>query len=303
MIVLPTKSEDSVMKLLWKAALVLLAGGASLIGCSSRATTTPPAGAASAPGYHPGKFVWHDLVTRHPASARRFYGELLGWEFRDTTRNGKPYAVARVGGAPVAGIVLHSEPTDKPAAWLSYMSVPDVDEAVDRVSAAGGKTLYAAADLLDVARVAVVSDPQGAALGLVRVTGGDPADGPSPRPGHIFWMEYLAEDAPAAVSFYETLSGYESTVKETEGGAEYYVLRRDGRSRAGLFQIPADSDENVDPNWLPYVRVDDPAALAGRVASLGGRVLLAPEAGIRGGTLAIVADPTGGALALQKWPL
>ena len=112
------------MKLLWKAALALLAGGALFVACSSRAATTPPAGAASAPGYHPGKFVWHDLVTRDPASARRFYGALLGWEFQDTTRNGKPYAVARVDGRPVAGIVLYSDPSDEPAVSTCRDSKP-----------------------------------------------------------------------------------------------------------------------------------------------------------------------------------
>jgi predicted enzyme related to lactoylglutathione lyase len=59
----------------------------------------------------------------------------------------------------------------------------------------------------------------------------------------------------------------------------------------------------VEPNWLPYVRVEDPAAMAARVASLGGRVLIPPSSGIRGGTLAVILDPTGGAMALQKWPL
>jgi len=291
------------MKLLLKVALALLAGSALVVACSSRAATTAPAGAARAPGYHPGKFVWHDLVTRDPASARRFYGALLGWEFQDTTRSGRPYAVARVGGEPVAGIVVHPDPSDEPALWLSYLSVPNVDQAVEQVSAAGGKTLYPPTDLPGAARVAVVADPQGAALGLARLTDGDPTDGPAPERGHIFWMEYMAADAPAAVEFYEGLSGYESTVQEAKAGIEYHVLRRDGRSRAGLFQIPKDADENVDPNWLPYVLVDDPAALAGRVESLGGQVILAPNASIRGGTLAIVADPTGGALALQKWPL
>ena len=110
------------MKVLWKAALSLLACGALVAACSSRATTTaPPAGSASAPGYHPGKFVWHDLVTRDPASCRRFYGALLGWEFQDTKRSGRPYAVARLNGTPVAGIVVHPEPGDDPALWLSYL--------------------------------------------------------------------------------------------------------------------------------------------------------------------------------------
>jgi predicted enzyme related to lactoylglutathione lyase len=50
--------------------------------------TTPPAGAASASVHHPGKFIWQEMVTRDPAACRRFYGALLGWEFRDTTRLG-----------------------------------------------------------------------------------------------------------------------------------------------------------------------------------------------------------------------
>lgn len=289
-------------KLLWQAALGILAGSALLVACSSRSATAPPAGASAAPGHRPGKFVWHDLVTRDPVAARRFYGPLLGWEFQDTTRNGRPYAVARLGGEPVAGIVRHPEETDEPALWLSYLSVPDVDQAVEAAVAAGGRTLYQPSDLADVARVAVVTDPQGAALGLVRLRGGDPADR-APSPGRFFWMEYLADDASAALGFYEELSGYESELQGHRDGIEYHILKRGGRTRAGLFQIPKDADASVDPNWLPYVVVDDPAALAIRAESLGGSVILAPTSNVRNGTLAIVADPTGGALALQKWPL
>jgi predicted enzyme related to lactoylglutathione lyase len=39
------------------------------------------------------------------------------------------------------------------------------------------------------------------------------------------------------------------------------------------------------------------------VVSLGGKVVLAPRPDIRNGTLAVVADPSGAVLALQKWPL
>ena len=116
-------------------AAIGVAGACALVAaCSSKSTTTSPAGTASAPGYHPGKFVWHDLITRDPASSRRFYGSLLGWEFENTTRSGKPYAVARVDGQPVAGIVVHPEPGDDPALWLSYLSVPDVDASVTLAS-------------------------------------------------------------------------------------------------------------------------------------------------------------------------
>jgi predicted enzyme related to lactoylglutathione lyase len=58
----------------------------------------------------------------------------------------------------------------------------------------------------------------------------------------------------------------------------------------------------VPPNWLPYVFVNDPAGLAARVAGLGGRVLLTPSPDLRKGSLAVVADPTGAVVALQKYP-
>ena len=41
---------------------------------------------------------------------------------------------------------------------------------------------------------------------------------------------------------------------------------------------------------------------AEKAKALGGRVVLAPRADIRNGSLAIVVDPTGAALALQKFP-
>jgi predicted enzyme related to lactoylglutathione lyase len=58
----------------------------------------------------------------------------------------------------------------------------------------------------------------------------------------------------------------------------------------------------VEPNWLPYVLVDDPAALAGRVTGLGGRILVPAAPERRNGSLVVIADPGGAALALQKYP-
>jgi hypothetical protein len=114
-------------------------------------------------------------------------------------------------------------------------------------------------------------------------------------------MEYLAKDGPAALAFYKDLAGFDASVTASQNGVDFHVLKT-RVARAGLFQIPSDATM-VEPHWLPFVRVADPAALAARVVALGGKVLIAPRAEVRKGTLAVIADPTGGALALQKWPL
>jgi hypothetical protein len=271
------------------------------VACSSRSQNAPPPGAANvAPSALTGKFVWRDLVTEDPAACRRFYGDLLGWEFEDTRRGDRPYVLARLGGRYVGGIVaIPPDQSQELSQWLGYMSVPDVDAAVAQVTQAGGRALVAPREVGSIGRAAVVVDPQGAAVGFLRRAAGDPADEPSPIVGRFFWMEYLARDPDAALSFYKALAGYESEARQTPAGFPYQVLTR-GRPRAGLMKIP---NESVRPNWLAYVRVEDPAALAARVVSLGGKVLIAPRPEIRNGTLAVISDPSGAVLALQKWPL
>src|SRR5262245_49070757 len=114
-----------------------------------------------------GKFVWFDLVTDNLPAVRKFYGELFGWEFTDATRFGHPYVVARNYGRLVGGLV----PTE-PAAnqeisqWIAYQSVANVDDAVNAVGKAGGRTLVEPVDVSGVGRAAVVADPQGAPFGL-----------------------------------------------------------------------------------------------------------------------------------------
>jgi predicted enzyme related to lactoylglutathione lyase len=171
----------------------------------------------------------------------------------------------------------------------------------EQVRAGGGKVLVAPRAVKVGGRAAVVADPQGAALGLARLTAGDPADPAEPVVGRFFFAEYLAKDGPQALDFYKKLLGYDAAETDTGDGMHYFVLKHD-RPRAGLFQLP-DSVTGVRPNWLPYVRVADPAASADKAKSLGGKVILQPSPERRKGTLAIVTDPGGAALALQKLPI
>ncbi|WP_426750711.1 VOC family protein [Myxococcus sp. Y35] len=278
------------------------AGGAVVTGagCASTPDKADIAGIALSPVPLYGKFVWHDLVTNDPAAAKRFYGELFGWEFTDIRGGTRPYSLIRAQGRWIGGIVHPANATEKRegALWLGYLSVPDVDRAVTEVSARGGKTLDGPVDLRNIGRAAVVADPQGAAVGFVRSKPGDPADNGVPEEGHFLWMEYLAQDPVAATDFYKTLLGYE--VRERPlGGGPHYVLAQGPHPRGGVLANPV---KGARPNWLTYVRVKDPGALANRAQALGGRVLMAPRPDARGGSLALIADPSGAVLALQRYP-
>lgn len=279
-------------------ALLALLSLSTVLMVSGRpeAVVAPLAGAPADP-IDAGRFVWHDLMTRDVAAAKRFYGELLGWRFEDTRRNDRPYVLAQSAGTPVAGIVDVSARPNAGPQWLSFLAVADMDGAVSAVQSDGGKVLFPP-QTLPLARAAIVADAQGAPLGLAQLRRTVP-NPEKPARGGFFWHEYLARDAARALDFYKRLAGYEATVSDSRLGVEYHLLRS-ARGRAGLFQLPPASD--VLPNWLPYILVDDAAALAPRVTELGGRVLLAPAPERRNGSLLVIADPGGAPLALQKYP-
>jgi|RhiMethySRZTD1v2_1073278.scaffolds.fasta_scaffold00987_19 uncharacterized protein len=262
---------------------------------------TTPAASAVGP-VESGRFVWHDLMTKDVNAAKRFYGGLFGWTFENTKRGDRPYVLARIGADPVAGIVDVSSLPDAAPQWISFMAVPDVEKTIELVRFGGGKVLAEPREVASVARAAVVSDPQGAPLGLAQlhreIRG--IVDPTRPVASRFFWQEYLAGDAAKALEFYKRLGGYESAVTDARLGIEYHVLRTATRPRAGLFQLPESSD--VLPTWLPYVLVEYPAILAQQVPGLGGRILLPADAARRNNSLVVIADPGGAPLALQRYP-
>jgi hypothetical protein len=247
-----------------------------------------------------GKVVWHDLITEDLAAARHFYGGLFGWTFEEADGSrGQDYLIAMSGDTYVAGMVSIDGPDDEQrySRWLPYISVDNVDDAVTR-SVAAGATVAASARDVNLGRVAALIDPQGAVIGLARSSVGDPDDRTTaPGPGRPVWNELLATDTAAASSFYQLLGNYGSREVE-HGDGSYTLLARDGVSRAGLLEMPV---EDEPPVWLTFFGVKDPAAAAALAVSLGGSVLRPVSEDVRGGTAAVVTDPSGAILVLQEW--
>ena len=260
---------------------------------------TAPRPVLAADPVETGRFVWHDLMARDVGAARKFYGDLLGWRFEDTRRGDRPYVLASSAAGRVAGIVDISAMANAGQQWLSFMAVDDVNKSAAQVRSDGGKVLVEPRDLDGIGRAAVVADPQGAPFGLAQLLR-NPPDPQQPIANHFFWQEYLARDAAQALDFYKRLAAYESAITDSRLGIEYHVLRKT-RGRAGLFQLPA-TVVDVEPNWLPYVFVSDPATVAARVPGLGGRIVVAARPDLRNGSLVVIADPGGAVLALQKYP-
>jgi predicted enzyme related to lactoylglutathione lyase len=248
-----------------------------------------------------GKVVWNDLITEDLDAARRFYGGVFGWTFETAKRpGGQEYALAKLGRVYVAGLVPVAPRSDgtKLSRWLPYVSVEDVDAALTRTVASGGGVVVGARDV-NFGRVGAITDPEHAVIGLARSRIGDPDDATTrAAAGKVVWTELIANDPQGAARFYHAVFGYDVHTIDRRGG-KYTTLARAGRECAGILKNPS---EQWDPLWLTYFGVDDPATAASRAESLGGKILVPVSAEIREGTMAVVADPSGAILVLQKVP-
>jgi hypothetical protein len=113
------------------------------------------------------------------------------------------------------------------------------------------------------------------------------------------WNELIAADREEASEFYLSLTAFDSKTISRRGG-EYTMLNSVGKNRAGILQRPS---PEIAPLWLTYFAVADPVEAAKRAEQLGGRILKASSDDFREGTVALVTDPAGAVIALQKWPL
>jgi len=246
-----------------------------------------------------GKAIWHDLVTENPEVAERFYAGLFGWSFQKAAGGGRnAYSLARSGDVWVAGIVAIEPPADGTtlSRWLPYLSVDDVDRAVETSKSAGGRVAATARDV-PLGRVAAIVDREGAVIGLARSAIGDPDDNTTATaPGRVVWNELLTNDVAAATEFYRRVVGFDARTIERRGG-EYTLLGHNGKDRVGLLSNPV---PDWAPIWLTYFAVKDVAATAARAEALGGQILVPVSPEIREGTMAVVADPTGALLVLQS---
>jgi predicted enzyme related to lactoylglutathione lyase len=77
------------------------------------------------------------------------------------------YTLFKLGDISVAGM-MGVQSSDQPAGWSVYFDVADADATVEAVKSNGGNVLMDPDDVPNAGRVAFVTDPQGAAFGLIQ---------------------------------------------------------------------------------------------------------------------------------------
>lgn len=121
----------------------------------------------------PGAYGWAELNARGADRALPFYTSAFGWSTK-TSPMGEgqpPYTEFQLGGQSVAGAweMNPMVPAEVPSYWQVYFTVADVDEAFRTALELGAHEMLPPQDFPG-GRFAIVSDPQGASFGLLKMT-------------------------------------------------------------------------------------------------------------------------------------
>jgi len=245
----------------------------------------------------PGKFVWADLVTDDVPAARKFYAQLFGWKFWDMGS----YTIALNDERPLCGMFQRPRPKDRVAEprWFGYISVGSVERAQGAVTKAGGRVLAAPRQMPKRGDQAVFADPEGAVFGVVKSSAGDPEDFLA-EPGDWIWIQLLSRDARKAAEFYRKIAGYDVVENRANNRLNDYVLTSKGYARATVRTIPS-ADTQVQPTWLPFVRVKNVGESMAQAKQFGGKVRIEPKPELFDGKVAVIADPTGAVIGILEW--
>jgi uncharacterized protein len=273
-------------------------------------------------GYMPGVPCWVDTSQPDPDAAVDFYSGLFGWEFEDVMPPGSPgkYFIARLRGGDVAAVGSQPEGAPPMALWNTYVWVESADDAAARVRQAGGRVLTEPFDVMDAGRMAVFTDPEGAAFCVWQAKQHRGARVVN-EAGSLNFNGLNTRDFEAARSFYRSVFGWRTL--GLEGGAEMWRLPGYGDYleqinpglRKNMAEMGApegfedvvaslnpigDDQPNVPAHWSVTFAVDDADATAARAAALGGEVTVAPfdAPWVR---MTVIADPQGATFIASKF--
>jgi predicted enzyme related to lactoylglutathione lyase len=117
-----------------------------------------------------GDWYWNELWTPDDVKALAFYERVFGYthDSMDMGPQGTYYLLKK-DGIMRAGLMRSVEP-NAPPMWLPYVAVDDCDASVAKAKSLGAKLVHGPMDIAGVGRFAILIDPLGAAIAVMRGT-------------------------------------------------------------------------------------------------------------------------------------
>jgi predicted enzyme related to lactoylglutathione lyase len=124
----------------------------------------------------PSTYSWNELNTRDPDAAKAFYAAVFGWGVREMDMgDAGTYTMWRLPDADedddsIGGMLdmRGRVPDEVPSHWLTYFTVEDRDATAEKAKEMGAEEMMSMD--MEMGRLAILRDPQGAAFGTFQST-------------------------------------------------------------------------------------------------------------------------------------
>ena len=242
---------------------------------------------------------WADLNSIDAELTKKFYTDLFGWSADDVPIDDGVYTMYSKNGELVTG--ADQIPTGMkgvPSHWSLYFNTYDLEAAVERVTANGGKVTAPISDVMDLGRLAFAEDPQGAAFCLWEPKSHKGA-GIMDEDDTLVWFELTTDDRLAAETFYKKVLMVDSMTMLMEKGEDYTVLGGEQNPIGGILAKTPAMDEGIPNYWGIYFRTDTLDESIKRAAELGAEIVLPRTSLGEQGYMAVLKDPTGAHFSLH----
>jgi uncharacterized protein len=180
-----------------------------------------------------------------------------------------------------------------------YVGVPKLEDAVAHITRLGGRDCSPVIEVPNVGRMQMMQDPQGAAFYVFEPSSTEQMPEAAPEVGDASWHELMTTDAPAAMTFYNEIFGWQpSDAMDMGDMGKYQMFNRPIGMIGGIMNKPKEMAQ-VPPNWQIYFRVDDLDAAIDRIKANGGQILNGPMEVPGGDRIVNAMDPQGAAFSLH----
>jgi hypothetical protein len=250
--------------------------------------------------YAEGVFNWVDLATIDIEAAKQFYQQLFQWHFQDMPVEGPdPYSMAFKNDRSVAAVFRMPDQMKAqhiPPHWQSYISVLDMEGAVQKWQSHGGTVLTPPFEVMDAGWMAVVQDPVGATLNLWQARNHVGA-GLVNEVNTFCWTELQTRDPETAKQFYQAVFAWEV---EVEDKPPYYITCKvKNHYNCGIFDMrQVDLPPEIPSNWVIYFNTQNLEDSIRLAKSLGANLLMEEPMTIEAGRFTTITDPQGAVLVL-----
>ena len=238
---------------------------------------------------------WVDYGASDQDATKRFYADLLGWEYTGGEPEYGGYLTATRNGQPAAGVGSQMNPDDPPR-WTTYFAADDAAAVATRIRDAGGTVLVEPMEVGPMGTMAIALDPQGNLFGLWQA-GVHTGFRIFNEPGGVSWNEAAVDDAEGARTFYSQVFGFR--FDEMPGGGGYTVFRNpDGPADHPLGGLGG-HQPGSPKGWTTCFSVPSADRAVAAVESAGGKVTMAAM-DTSFGRFAVLEDPWGAPFSVME---